>query len=194
MALFVKAASGSTYYPNPQSTVQPNYIEMFTFVGKILGKALWDLQLVDCSFVKAFYKIILQQALSYHDLEDYDPELYKNLNWMIENSNVDAICSYFVESVAYFGAQQEIELCEGGKDKLVTDENKHDYVQLVANYRLYKAISSQIDALLKGFYSIVPKDLVKIFDNRELELLISGLQVIDIDDLRENTLYQDYTA
>jgi E3 ubiquitin-protein ligase HUWE1 len=40
----------------------------------------------------------------------------------------------------------------------------------------------------------VPKDLVKIFDNRELELLISGLQVIDIDDLRENTLYQDYTA
>lgn len=59
----------------------------------------------------------------------------------------------------------------------------------MANYRLYKAISTQIDAFLKGFYSIVPKDLLKIFDNRELELLISGLQVIDIDDLRENTVY-----
>jgi len=43
LALFVKAGSGSSYYPNPQSTVQPNYIDMFTFVGKILGKALWDL-------------------------------------------------------------------------------------------------------------------------------------------------------
>jgi len=76
---------------------------MFTFVGKILGKALWDLQLIDCSFVKAFYKIILGTQLSYHDLEDYDQELYKNLNWMIENKDVENICSYFVESIAYFG-------------------------------------------------------------------------------------------
>lgn len=35
----------------------------------------------------------------------------------------------------------------------------------------------------------MPKDLLKIFDNLELELLISGLQNIDIDDLRENTQY-----
>lgn len=42
---------------------------------------------------------------------------------------------------------------------------------------------------MKGFYSIIPKNVVKIFDNRELELLISGLQFIDIDDLRENTVY-----
>ena len=103
LALFVKAGSGSSYYPNPQSTVQPNYIDMFTFVGKILGKALWDLQLIDCSFVKAFYKILLSSQLSYHDLEDYDSELYKNLNWMIENTGVDAICSSFVETIKYFG-------------------------------------------------------------------------------------------
>lgn len=45
----------------------------------------------------------------------------------------------------------------------------------MANYRLYKAISTQVDALLKGVYTIVPKELLKIFDNRELELLISGL-------------------
>ena len=36
--------------------------------------------------------------------------------------------------------------------------------------------------------------MLKIFDNRELELLISGLQVVDIDDLRENTTYEGYTA
>ena len=67
-------------------------------------------------------------------------------------------------------------------------------MQAVANYRLYKAISTQIDAFLKGLYTVVPKSALKIFDNRELELLISGLQIIDIDDLRENTLYENYTA
>ena len=46
-----------------------------------------------------------------------------------------------------------------------------------------------MDAFCRGFYSIVPKDSIKIFDNRELELLISGLRRIDIDDLRENTIY-----
>lgn len=58
---------------------------MFTFVGKVFGKALWDFQLLDCYFVKAFYKIILEMAVTYHDLEDYDSSLYKSLNWMIEN-------------------------------------------------------------------------------------------------------------
>ena len=77
---------------------------------------------------------------------------------------------------------------------MVTDENKWEYVQLVANYRLYKAISTQIDSFLKGLYSVIPKDLLKLFDNSELELLISGLQNIDIDDLRENTVYENYTA
>lgn len=47
---------------------------------------------------------------------------------------------------------------------------------------------------MSGFYSIIPKDLLKMFDNRELELLISGLQSINIDDLRENTVYEGYNA
>ena len=42
MALFIKSESGNTYYPNPKSTVQPNYLELFTFIGKVVGKALWS--------------------------------------------------------------------------------------------------------------------------------------------------------
>jgi hypothetical protein len=51
-----------------------------------------------------------------------------------------------------------------------------------------------MDAFLAGLFSAVPKDLIKIFDNRELELLISGLQIVDIDDLRENTTFMGYNA
>jgi hypothetical protein len=42
LALFIKADNGSTYFPNPKSTVQNNFIELFNFVGKIIGKALWE--------------------------------------------------------------------------------------------------------------------------------------------------------
>ena len=45
---------------------------------------------------------------------------------------------------------------------------------------------------MEGFYDIVPKKLVSIFDEQELELLISGLPKIDIDDLKANTEYHKY--
>jgi len=75
----------------------------------------------------------------------------------------------------YFGTQREVELVNDGRNKLVTDENKQDYVRLVANFKLDRAITEQKTAFLNGFYSMVPKDLLKMFDNKELELLISGL-------------------
>ena len=53
-------------------------------------------------------------------------------------------------------------------------------------------IISQLRAFLEGFYDIVPKKLVSIFDEQELELLISGLPKIDIDDLKANTEYHKY--
>jgi len=87
-----------------------------------------------------------------------------------------------------------VELIPDGANVLVTDENKVNYVKRVATFRLYEAIKPQMDAFLKGFFSIVPSDLLKIFDNRELELLLSGLPTIDIDDLKENCTYENYTA
>ena len=113
--------------------------------------------------------------LDYADLEDYDQELHKSLTWILQNEGAEHLCSYFVETQDYFGENKDYELCEGGSERLVTDQNKEEYVKLVANYRLNQAIKAQITAFKTGLFTIVPKDLIKIFDNRELELLISGL-------------------
>ncbi|RYH30309.1 hypothetical protein EON65_05510 [archaeon] len=45
-----------------------------------------------------------------------------------------------------------------------------------------------------GFYELVPKDLVNLFDAGELELLSCGLPDIDIEDLRAHTDYYGYTV
>lgn len=44
-----------------------------------------------------------------------------------------------------------------------------------------------------GFHEIIPKDLVAIFDEKELELLISGLPDIDVVDWQNNTTYNNYS-
>lgn len=41
--------------------------------------------------------------------------------------------------------------------------------------------------MLEGLYEIVPKDLLQIFSEREVELLISGLPDIDVDEWRGAT-------
>jgi E3 ubiquitin-protein ligase HUWE1 len=70
-------------------------------------------------------------------------------------------------------------LIEGGKSIPVTNENKREYIEKFTYYKLYKAIQLQIDAFLEGFYEMVPKELVSVFNYKELELLISGLPNFD---------------
>ncbi len=74
----------------------------------------------------------------------------------------------------------------------MTDENKVEYVQLIAHHRMTAAIRAQIDSFLDGFYELVPADLISIFSPSELELLICGLPDVDLDDLCANTDYHQY--
>ncbi|KAH1262811.1 E3 ubiquitin-protein ligase UPL2 [Glycine max] len=88
----------------------------------------------------------------------------------------------------------DYELIPGGRNIKVTEENKHQYVDLVAEHRLTTAIRPQINSFLEGFNEMIPRELISIFNDKELELLISGLPDIDLDDLRANTEYSGYSA
>lgn len=87
----------------------------------------------------------------------------------------------------------DCELIPGGRNIRVTEDNKHKYVDLVAEHRLTTAIRPQINAFLEGFNELIPRDLISIFNDKELELLISGLPDIDLDDMRANTEYSGYS-
>jgi E3 ubiquitin-protein ligase HUWE1 len=84
----------------------------------------------------------------------------------------------------------------------VTLENRKEFVQLSAQYRLYSSIKEQIEFLLGGFCEIVLKDMVSIVcvhiflqsNEQEVELLISGTLDIDVDEWRAATEYNGYTS
>lgn len=79
-----------------------------------------------------------------------------------------------------------------GRSITVTDDNKFEYVRLVANHRMSAGIKAQIESFLDGFYELVPPELITIFSPTELELLICGLPDIDVSDLMKNTDYAGY--
>ncbi|KAG6469888.1 hypothetical protein ZIOFF_070821 [Zingiber officinale] len=88
----------------------------------------------------------------------------------------------------------DYELIPGGRNIRVTEETKHEYVDLVAEHILTTAIRPQINSFLEGFNELVPKELISIFNDKELELLLSGLPEIDLNDLQANTEYTGYSA
>lgn len=67
--------------------------------------------------------------------------------------------------------------------------------RLVIEWRFVSRVKEQMTAFLEGFGSICPLALLKIFDENELELLMCGIQNIDVKDWKKNTLYKgDYYA
>lgn len=73
----------------------------------------------------------------------------------------------------------EVELKPNGADIAVTEENKKEYVEAVVEYRTRTRIKEQTNALLEGFRELIPSELINVFDERELELLIGGMSEID---------------
>ena len=68
----------------------------------------------------------------------------------------------------------------GGADVEVTEENKKEYVDCVVEYRISRRVKEQFDAFMSGFSELIPQDLINVFDERELELLIGGMSEIDV--------------
>ncbi|KAI0360913.1 hypothetical protein OH77DRAFT_1558017 [Trametes cingulata] len=182
-----------TYQPNRASWVNPEHLSFFKFVGRVIGKAIYDGRLLDAYFARSIYKQLLGKPVDYKDVEWVDPEYYNSLVWILENDPSPLDLTFSVEADE-FGVTKLVELKEGGASIPVTQENKKEFVQLSANYRLYSSIKDQIEALLAGFYEIIPKDLISIFNERELELLISGTPDIDVDEWRSATEYNGYTS
>ncbi|ESQ29880.1 hypothetical protein EUTSA_v10011172mg [Eutrema salsugineum] len=199
--LFTTVGNDATFQPNPNSVYQTEHLSYFKFVGRMVAKALFDGQLLDVYFTRSFYKHILGVKVTYHDIEAVDPDYYKNLKWLLENDVSDILDLTFSmdadeeKHILYEKTEvTDYELKPGGRNIRVTEETKHEYVDLVAGHILTNAIRPQINAFLEGFNELIPRELVSIFNDKELELLISGLPEIDFDDLKANTEYTSYTA
>lgn len=68
------AADEGTYQPSQHSWVNGEHLGYFRFIGKLIGKAIYDQRLLDAYFSRAFYKQILGRKVDVRDLESVDPE------------------------------------------------------------------------------------------------------------------------
>ena len=63
-ALFTSTEDGCTFQPNPNSSINPDHLSYFRFVGRIVGKAVADGFLLDAHFTRSLYKHMLGLKVS----------------------------------------------------------------------------------------------------------------------------------
>jgi len=160
--LFCVASNGSTYYPSPKSNLEKEYVDKFKFIGRVIGKALYEECLLECYFVKPIYKIVLGEQITLKDLESYDNQLYKAFTWMLAN-DITPMDQRFVVEAQYSATGEDEDLIPGGSHIPVTNENKSQFLEKLIYYKLYGCIQKQIESFVEGFEELIPKDLINIF-------------------------------
>lgn len=177
--------------PNTAARFQENGIQMIEFVGRIVGKALYEEILLDYSFSHVFVQKLLGRYCFLDELSSLDPELYRNLMYVKNyEGDVKELSLDFTVTEESLGKMHSIELRPGGKDITVTNENKLQYIHAMADYKLNRQILPLSNAFYRGLTDLISPSWLKLFNASEFNQLLSGgNHDIDVDDLRKNTRY-----
>jgi ubiquitin-protein ligase E3 C len=180
-------------------------LRRYEFLGRIVGKCLYEGILIDISFAGFF---LLKWAASgtagtesgyranINDLRDLDESLYqgllklKNYPGNVEDFSLDFT---IIDTISMPGEPTETitkDLMPNGSNIPVTNENRPLYVSYVARHRLQVQPYRQTQAFLKGLGEIIKPSWLSMFNQSELQTLVGGdSSQINVEDLRQNSLY-----
>ncbi|XP_068595310.1 NEDD4-like E3 ubiquitin-protein ligase WWP2 [Brachionichthys hirsutus] len=179
---------------NPASSINPDHLTYFRFIGRFIAMALYHGKFIDTGFTLPFYKRMLDKKPTLKDLESIDPEFYNSIMWVKENNLEDCgVELYFAQDMEILGKVSTHQLKDEGENELVTEENKEEYISLLTDWRFTRGVEEQTKAFLDGFNEVVPLEWLRYFDEKELELMLCGMQEIDLADWQKNTIYRHYT-
>uniref|UniRef100_A0A8D3C442 NEDD4-like E3 ubiquitin-protein ligase WWP2 n=1 Tax=Scophthalmus maximus TaxID=52904 RepID=A0A8D3C442_SCOMX len=117
---------------NPASSINPDHLTYFRFIGRFIAMALYHGKFIDTGFTLPFYKRMLDKKPTLKDLESIDPEYYNSIMWVKENNLEECgVELYFAQDMEILGKVSTHQLKDDGEDELVTEENKEEYISLL---------------------------------------------------------------
>uniref|UniRef100_A0A8D0Q8M7 Apoptosis-resistant E3 ubiquitin protein ligase 1 n=1 Tax=Sus scrofa TaxID=9823 RepID=A0A8D0Q8M7_PIG len=183
-------------HPNPNRPAHLR-LKMYEFAGRLVGKCLYESslggaykQLVRARFTRSFLAQIIGLRMHYKYFETDDPEFYKSKVCFILNNDMSEMELVFAEEKYNKSGQLDkvVELMTGGAQTPVTNANKIFYLNLLAQYRLASQVKEEVEHFLKGLNELVPENLLAIFDENELELLMCGTGDISVSDFKAHAV------
>ncbi|KAG7282457.1 hypothetical protein CRUP_018174, partial [Coryphaenoides rupestris] len=196
--LFTRFSDSNQGLVHPNADRPPHLrLKVYEFAGRVVGKCLYESalggaykQLVRARFTRSFLAQVIGLRMNYKYFETDDQEFYKTKVCFILNNDVSEMDLVFAEEKYSKAGQLEkvVELISGGAQIAVTNENKMHYLNLLAQYRLASQVRDEVEHFLKGLNELVPENLLAIFDENELELLMCGTGDINVQDFKAHAV------
>lgn len=186
----VRCREDLTYFPNPRRKSLYD-LHYYRFAGLILAKAMFDKVPVNIKLHKVLLKRLVGRShkIRIGDLRDFDEQIYKSLVYLATDPTVDV--ELLDMTFTLEGENGElIDLIEGGSDVLVTKDNILDYVRCITRYQLIDHCRQEVREFMRGFYQVIPREILSVFDEDELDFLLEGVQEINLADWKQHTLYK----
>ncbi|KAG7395452.1 regulator of chromosome condensation [Phytophthora boehmeriae] len=187
------------YLPNPKCT-SPVAMQMFAFVGQLLGISLRTHGDFPFMLPSLVWKQLLGQPLMRADLEGTDAMLIQMLDG-IANCENDGISTEEEFTAAFAGLElrftassctgEELELVPGGRQRTVNFHNRLEYCRLAERARLEEC-SAQVSAMAQGLATLFPRRVLTLLTWQELEILTCGSPKIDLNLWKRHTRYDGY--
>lgn len=167
----------------------------YIFIGKLMIKSILDLMCIkNIKFNRTIIKSISNRPITLDDIKYYDLDLYDLLK-LINDTQVKMNPQLAQIRFTYIERDEnnlikEYELIPGGKNIYLNDDNKYSFIDKIIQSKVIKPYEEHIRYCKKGLHSIFKENIEGIFDVEELKFLVSGLDYIDFNDWKENTIYK----
>ncbi|KAJ8081354.1 ubiquitin-protein ligase (E3) [Marasmius tenuissimus] len=192
-------------YLRPSKTQEERYaLEWYNFMGKVVGKVMYEGILVDVVFARFFLARWLSSSASKEkkgvksvrmtlldDLRSLDEKVWRGLVFLkrLPPAEVEPLGLRFCVDVEEFGETTTYDLIPNGSQVAVTRDNQMQYIHLLSHFKLIKQLRLQSTSFFNGISELIQPRWVRMFTPRELSNLISGVgggdAKVDIGDLYE---------
>ena len=186
------------------NNINEKYLEKkdlyFSFIGILFSKALLDKILIPYKLNPIILKYLIysndnkdnnndieeNNIFNLEDIKYYDIEIYNSLKILLTTNLDNKEDIYFIWNIN----GKEIELINNGSNILVNNNNKHIFINKVIELICFKSIEIELKSLKKGFITILSINYINIFTIEELSFVLSGQDIININDWKANTIYK----
>lgn len=162
-----------------------NTLQRYHLLGVLLAKAITQNVTLPQSTRLSHYiiKHILGCPLTILDLEVMSKEYHKSI-LDVQGMAQEDIASMDLTFISSSG----VPLVPGGEAKTVSSENVAEYIHEMLRHKLFTSVKKQLQEIVRGFTSVIPRALLIPFNPQELELILYGLGTIDVQALKDSSL------
>ncbi|OWF39726.1 E3 ubiquitin-protein ligase HERC4 [Mizuhopecten yessoensis] len=178
------------YWFNPMTFES---IDMFHMIGCLCGLAIYNSTIIQLDFPLALYKKLLKRSPNIEDLRDLMPTVSSGMEDLLSSEEEDienTFCLTFEITMENFGDIQTMNLVPDGSEKVVTKDNRQEYVQAYIDFIFNQSVDKQFQAFNSGFHKVCGGKVLELFHPQELQAMVVGNEDYDFHELEKNTEYK----